>query len=230
MKFCPLTICGIATTITISLVSGATPSIVHAQSALPRTVEALSQVRPGTTKTHDDEEIVDIRRKLASIVIPSIEFHATTLGDAVEYIRQEGRRLDRDPDPEARGVNIFLKLPTAKQAVATPSVTPSSDVSSLGSATGGETGGPLFCPPVPSVGTRITLTMNRIPLLEALKYVASQAGLKVKVEPYAVSLVPLAEDADTLVTATFHVPPSMIGNVSSGTGKSALDQPAAPAQ
>ena len=60
----------------------------------------------------------------------------------------------------------------------------------------------------PTAGTRITLALNQIPLLEALKYVASQAGLKVKVEPYAVSIVPVSEQTDVMVTADFHVPPN----------------------
>ena len=130
-----------------------------------------------------------ITRKLNSIIIPQIEFHATTIADAVEFLRQESQRLDPDPNPAARGVNILLNQPAA-------------------------------------ANTRITLTLTRLPLLEALKYVAAQAGLKVKVEPYVVSLVPLSDPSEPMVTAVFHVPPNMIPNASSVAGGSALDQPA----
>jgi general secretion pathway protein D len=78
--------------------------------------------------------------------------------------------------------------------------------------------------PVPSANTRITLTLSRIPLLEALHYVAEQAGLKVKVEPYAVSIVPLTELTDALITAEFRVPPNFISNVTTGGGGSSLNQ------
>ena len=43
---------------------------------------------------------------------------------------------------------------------------------------------------------RITLTLNEIPLAEALRYIATQAGLKVKVEPYAISIIPISEQSE----------------------------------
>src|SRR5205814_10217308 len=58
---------------------------------------------------------------------------------------------------------------------------------------------PIVAPPiVPGAAispteARITITLNQIPLGEALRYIASQAGLKVKVEPYAVSVIPMSE-------------------------------------
>ena len=157
--------------------------------------------------TRDDRASASIKFKLASIIVPHIEFRSTTLADAIEYLRQESQRLDPDPDPQARGVNIFLKLPAAAGT-------------SAGQAP-------------PSAKTRVTLTLDRIPLLEALKYVASQAGLKVKVEPYAVSLVPLSEATEALITAIFRISPDFLstGSTGSGAGKhggTALDEAAAP--
>ena len=58
--------------------------------------------------------------------------------------------------------------------------------------------------------------MSRLPLLEALKYVAQQAGLKVKVEQYAVSIVPIGEVTDTLVTQEFRVSPTFISSSTTG--------------
>jgi general secretion pathway protein D len=60
-------------------------------------------------------------------------------------------------------------------------------------------------------GARITVTLDNIPLGEALRYVANQAGLKVKVEPYAVSLIPLSEQSNDLITKRYHVPPEFFG-------------------
>lgn len=109
-------------------------------------------------------------RKLTSTIIPQIEFRATTLGDAVEFLRQESRRLDPGSDAAQRGANILVAGPAAR--------------------------------------TPVTLTLSRIPLLDALRYLAGQAGLKVRVEPYAVSLVPLSDPSSDLVTAEFRVAPS----------------------
>ena len=54
------------------------------------------------------------------------------------------------------------------------------------------------------------MTLNQIPLGEALRYIASQAGLKVKVEPYAVSIIPLSEQSNELTTREYRVPPGFI--------------------
>jgi len=59
-------------------------------------------------------------------------------------------------------------------------------------------------------GTRITIALNDIPLGDALKYIAQQANLKVKVEPYAVAIVPITEPVETLIQKEYKVPPGMI--------------------
>src|SRR5207237_8550884 len=63
---------------------------------------------------------------------------------------------------------------------------------------------------------RITLTLNQIPLGEALRYIANQAGLKVKVEPYAVAIIPISEQSNDLITKEYRVPPDFISTTLSG--------------
>src|SRR6202043_3605062 len=70
---------------------------------------------------------------------------------------------------------------------------------------------------------RITITLNQIPLGEALRYIAAQAGLKVKVEPYAVSIIPLSEQSNDLITKEYRVPPGFI-STAVNIGVSALAQ------
>ncbi len=188
--------------------------------------------RRGLKTTRDDQGTVAINRKLQSIIIPNIEFRSTTISDAIEFLRQESQRLDNDPDPNNRGINIFLKLPGAgvsgnRPAAAAPA--PDAAIPGLPAApdAGAAAGAGAALGPAPSANTRITLTLSRIPLLEALRYVASQAGLKVKVEPYAVSIVPLSEQTEQLITAEFRVPPNFISNTTTGgTAGGALDQAA----
>ena len=166
--------------------------------------------------TRDDTGTAAMQRKLQSIIIPNIEFHATTISDAIEYLRQQSVQLDPDPNPANRGVNIFLKLPTggARATLATPVANPTdAAIPGLPEATA-----PVA--PVATANTRITLSMTRLPLYEALRYVASQGGLKVKVEQYAVSIVPLSEQTDALVTAEFRVAPNFIQNSNGGAAVS----------
>jgi len=54
-------------------------------------------------------------------------------------------------------------------------------------------------------GTKINLSLNDLPLGEALKYIASAANLKVKIEPYAVAIVPLSEPTETLISKEYKV-------------------------
>ena len=66
-------------------------------------------------------------------------------------------------------------------------------------------------------GTKITLSLNDLPLGEALKYVASAANLKVKIEPYAVAIVPLSEPTETLISKEYKVPPGFISSAAGGS-------------
>ena len=79
--------------------------------------------------------------------------------------------------------------------------------------------------PIAPSEARITITLNQIPLGEALRYIAAQAGLKVKVEPYAVSIIPITEQSNDLITKEYRVPPGFI-STSVNVGPSALQRAA----
>ncbi|MCX7713187.1 MAG: type II and III secretion system protein [Chthoniobacterales bacterium] len=128
-----------------------------------------------------------ILTKLNRIIIPRINLEDTTLREAVSFLQQQSIRLDTTGDESRRGVNIVLQL--AQQA-----------------QPGQEQQQELQVSP----NTRITLQLTNVPLSEALRYVAELAGLRVKVEPFAVTLVPLSVPIDTLVTREFRVPPDFI--------------------
>jgi len=66
-------------------------------------------------------------------------------------------------------------------------------------------------------GTKINLALNSIPLGEALKYIATAANLKVKIEPYAVAIVPLSEPTETLIAKEYNVPPGFISTAPSSS-------------
>ena len=164
--------------------------------------------------------------KMNSIIIPHIEFRDTTIREAIEFLREQAA----ENDPSGQGVNIVLRLvPLGQIAPPSAPVLPPPGQTGAESPAGGAppagasappAGAPGQArppgPPVPipvsgPAGARITVTLDNIPLGEALRYVANQAGLKVKVEPYAVAVIPLTEQSNDLITKRYHVPPEFFG-------------------
>ena len=74
-------------------------------------------------------------------------------------------------------------------------------------------------------GTKINLSLNDLPLGEALKYIASAANLKVKIEPYAVAIVPLSEPTETLISKEYKVPPGFITTATASAPTAAAGLP-----
>ena len=75
----------------------------------------------------------------------------------------------------------------------------------------------------------ITLRLSNVPLGEALRYTASLAQLKYKVEPYAVLVVPLSAPDAELYTNTYTVPPTFLSAAGTqGNGSPPVADPFAP--
>jgi len=55
---------------------------------------------------------------------------------------------------------------------------------------------------------RFDLRLRDVPLLEALRYATQKAGVKFKVEEFAVVIVPVTESTDVLLDRTYNVPPN----------------------
>src|SRR5438132_208453 len=183
-----------------------------------------------------------IRNKLDSIIIPRIEFRDASIREAIDFLRQQAAA--NDPTTEGRrGVDIVLRLRSLGRSSEPAPVTATTTVGAAaapgGALPAGEsapppaggvaTAAPVVTPATPSLPpvnpaeARITLTLNQIPLGEALRYIASQAGLKVKVEPYAVLILPLSEQSNELTTKEYRVPPGFISSTVN-VGVSALSQ------
>ncbi len=179
-----------------------------------------------TVGTRGDSNLPDnqaLLNKLTRIIIPQIQFRDATVREDIDFLKQKSMELDTtESDPAKRGVNIVLKLESAA-AVTTVAVLPDA---------GSEPGIPGLEEPAPAVvevaavstslvdpaEARITLSLRQIPLLEALNYIANLAGLKVKVDEYAVAVVPQGEPVDYLVTKEYRVKPDFIPTQSSGAG------------
>jgi len=73
---------------------------------------------------------------------------------------------------------------------------------------------------------QITLELRDVPMVEALRYITELAGMKYKVEPFAVLVVPVSDVGTEQYTRTFKVPPDFL---SAGTGEAGGGAAAAPA-
>ena len=190
--------------------------------------------------TKDATGTARITHKLNTIIIPRIEFRDASVREAIEFLRQQAEANDPATDGR-KGVDIVLRLTTLgrpAETITTPTTT--TVVSPASPATGvpRDTTAPA-APPVPATtistpsispaDARITITLNEIPLAEALRYIANQAGLKVKVEPYAVSIIPISEQSNDLLTKEYRVPPGFISG-SLNASATSLNQPAAGAK
>jgi general secretion pathway protein D len=79
----------------------------------------------------------------------------------------------------------------------------------------------------------VSITLNNVPLGEALRYVCQLANVKYKVQDYAISIVPFSQSTDDLVSRTFIVqpnfvaPPSAVGTINSAAASALGERPVA---
>src|SRR5207249_6066888 len=166
-----------------------------------------------------------ITNKLNTIIIPRVEFRDASIREAIDFLREQAV----ENDPEKKGVDIVLRtVPLGQMAPPPVPVGPAASPAAAGSppgpvgppaaptgpgapGTGPVTAQPAVARPVVAASVispaeaRITLTLNQIPLGEALRYIAQQAGLKVKVEPYAVCVMPSTDESNDLITTAYRV-------------------------
>jgi general secretion pathway protein D len=68
----------------------------------------------------------------------------------------------------------------------------------------------IITPDASATAKPITLTLNNVPVGEALRYVCQLANVKFKPEDYAISIVPFNASIDDLISRVFIVPPSFV--------------------
>lgn len=149
--------------------------------------------------------------KLNRIIIPRIDLQDTTVREAIAFLQQRSKDLDATADSpkDRKGVNIVLKLDNAAPAPAPDPNAPPPDPNAP-------------APPVSgNESTKINLALTNVPLIEALRYITELSGLKYKIDPYAVSIVPLSENTTDLVTKEYRVPPGFIPTNAGGDDASA---------
>jgi general secretion pathway protein D len=187
----------------------------------------LPASQPIETSSGEQTRTELISRKLERIILPKLEFKEATIREAVDFLKEKSRVLDTtEPNPANRGVNIVLKIdsgsggggpvPEMAPAAAAPAIP---GLEALpGAAAPGAAGVPAFVASN-AADARITVSLTNIPLSEALRYVTNLAGLKYKVEAFAVSIVPASVNTDTVITKEYKVRPDLIGRGPGGVAE-----------
>ncbi len=144
------------------------------------------------------EGVSSIDKKLESIRIDHMEFEEVSIPVVVRYLQKRSKELD----PAHEGVNIFLRLggASAPPAEAAPAAVPE----------GGDAGGleaDLTAEDVnaPADVPTITMLVDDIPLIEAIKYICRGANLKWRVEKYAVVIAAQDVPLDELETRIYPI-------------------------
>ena len=165
-----------------------------------------------------------IQNKLNTIIIPKVEFKDATVRETIDFLKTKSRDLDiREPDPSRRGVNIVLQLDNSVGAPAAPAQIPAADSGTAAipgldpAATTAATAAPA-APTINPNDARITLSLTNVPLAEVLRYITTLAGLKIKIDPYAVAIVPTTTIIETLITKEYKIPPGIFVGPTGGAG------------
>ncbi|HUF62851.1 MAG TPA: Amuc_1098 family type IV pilus outer membrane protein [Verrucomicrobiales bacterium] len=136
-----------------------------------------------------------ITAKLNEIIIPQIRLVNVTLREAVDYLREQSILRDGiETDNTKKGINIVID----SRAI-------------------GVSGSDALTRP-------ITLTIESVPLVEALRYITDLAGVKSKIEAYSVVIVPESDEGGQMFTDIYRVPPSFL-SIGGGGAVETTDDP-----
>ena len=157
---------------------------------------------PKLTQTQSQQ----LREKMQNIIIPSISFRQASIVDVINFLREASEA--NDPQ-KGGGVNIILQLDAGPAGAApVPPPTPAEDLwgapgGGLPPPAGGEA--PADTGGIPA----ITLTLRRVSLMDAIKYVTEVAGLKYRLEENAVIITP-KDRVVNVMTRLYPVMPAIV--------------------
>jgi general secretion pathway protein D len=174
--------------------------------------DAPSIDRGAGSEVGRDSGATYILQKLRDIVIPVIDFEDTSVEEAIDYLRVRSIELDDEADPDRRGINFFLRSPQ--------------------DGGGGEDDGLDAGGGAQPVGTRRIneLRLRNVPLSEALNFITEATDLRWSVDDFAVTIKPIGDSGESILTKTFSVPPDFLNRISSdeadgGGGGGGFDDP-----
>ena len=141
---------------------------------------------------------ISITEKLQRIILPVIDFEDATVTEAIDFLRVRSRELDTlTIDETQKGINFVVR-----------------EASSGG---GGDLEGGLGESADAGAARIDSLFLRNVPLQVALQYICEKAGLRYKVDEFAVTLLPIGEESvDSVITKTWSVPPTFRSFLSGG--------------
>ena len=158
----------------------------------PRQSRVLDRSTEGVTKITNSSKDA-INRKLNGTIIQKIDLQDATIREVVDYLKQKSRELDTSTDdPQKKGVNIVINLPVPQPPPGEPQPQDQAPTNT------------------PTENTKVSLSLNSVPLIVAIQYLAEQAKIKYKIDPFAISLIQLDENTEALLTREFRVKPDFI--------------------
>ena len=163
-----------------------------------RKIRSTDRSTEGASKSSSTQAKDAITRKLNNTIIEKMDLQDASIREVVDFLTKRSREIDTTTDdPKKRGVNIVLKLGPKPSETATSSATPAAGpTETIGSQV--------------TEDTKVTIALSNVPLIEAIRYLTELAGLKYKIEQFAVSILPPTENTDELVTKEYRVSPAFI--------------------
>jgi general secretion pathway protein D len=178
-------------------------AIRNVQKAWASPVKRYGTVSTSTTAPQQMEEtgVERLRKKVATLVIPEVEFRDSTLTEVAAILTEASKNADRSNDPQ-KGVTILVNIPNLPKGGGSAPAAPGGSVLDLSPPTGGGAGGMSAMP---------TVTLPKIPnftLARILDYVTEQSGTtKWTVKKDSIEIVPKTAQTDTLILRTWTVSP-----------------------
>ena len=146
----------------------------------PAKVDARRMRSSGVASGSNAAEVL---KALSSITIPEVVFNEKPIREAVEELQ----RLSEQNDPNHKGLNFVLRLPTKTEGKEDPE------------------------------GATVSLELQNVSLQTAVKYLCEQVRgidkLRSEVEENAVLLLPVTETGGQLETRSYNLPPSLLANI-----------------
>lgn len=147
--------------------------------------------------------------KLKQIIIPTVDFENTTVEEAIEFLRNRSRSLDTSTTGE-KGINFIIR--TNAGGTPSPSAAPVEELDlEL------EDSAPIAAAPTASGSAVIPeLKLKNVPMLEVLKFITENTGMRYKVEDFAIVILPSGQGDTDLFNKNFSVPPNFMTALGGG--------------
>lgn len=182
---------------------------VSAAWEIPVPMEAPKGAEDGPIDTVSSPSVA-IQMKLKNIILPEVNFEQTSVEEAIDFLRQRSRVLD--PSPGEKGINFIIRNTSSSGAPVATTTDAGGDFSLDEASTP--------APVAASAGSTIIpeLKLRNVPMLEVLKFITENAGMRYKIENYAVTILPTAGSETDIYNRSFTVPPTFHSALTNAAG------------